>query len=301
MTNLIIALIGALGVGILVSGALYPLRRRLDRANQDVAGLEGVDQLSEREELETIPPLLDRAFGPIIQELVGFMDKDDRRAEILDKLRRSGWRYPSVGDFYAQKVMTAGLFFLGGAGAIVVIGNPGLFFLPFLFGALGLFIPNREVNQALKKRREALYHDMAFSLDRLALLVRSGLAFQQALVELTKSPGGGILLTSLRGAVTQVMLGTPLHEALDDMRDSLPREPELDKFVERSRQGGSIADALTAQAELMRRRVEADLLAKGLRSTMVITTVGGAFMLPAMALLVVGPPMMMAFKIFGQM
>jgi hypothetical protein len=44
--------------------------------------------------------------------------------------------------------------------------------------------------------------------------------------------------------------------------------------------------------------VEANLLAKGLRSTLVITTVGGAFILPALALLVVGPPIVLALRIF---
>jgi Flp pilus assembly protein TadB len=297
--NIVIAFIGAIGVGILVSGLIYPLRRRFEGRKQHVAGLEAVDGLSNTEELATVPPLVDRLFGPMLNDLIGFIGGDqNERAELTKRLQRSGWRYPSVGDFYAQKIMTAALFFLGGAGALVIIGNPALFFVPLILGAVGLYIPNREVNQALKKRREALYVEMAFTLDRLAVLMQAGLAFQQALVELSRAPGKGIFLSGLRQAVTEISLGSSVPEALEVMQDALPQEAELDKFVERARKGGPMSDALVSQAELMRRRVENRLLAKGLRSTLMITTVGGAFILPALALEVVGPPLVLAMRIF---
>jgi len=300
MTNLILAFIGALGIGILASGLLYPWRKRLDqRRRKDVSGLEGVEELSATQELETIPPLVDRMVGPVLRDVVSFLGRDEKKqAHLLKRLERSGWVYPSPGDFYAQKVMTAALFFLGGAGALVILGDPVLFFIPLALGALGLYVPNREVGQALKKRREALYVEMAFTLDRLAVLMKAGLAFQQALLELAQAPGEGIFLSALRRASVSVGTGHTLPESLEAMRDSLPQDPELDKFVDRARKGGPLADSLMAQAELMRSRVESRLLAKGLRSTLMITTVGGAFILPALALEVVGPPIVLALRIF---
>ncbi len=297
--NIIIAFIGAVGVAILVSGAIYPLRRKLRSEGSDLAGLDAVERMSRGEELETVPPLVDRVVGPVLRDLVGFMQGDEReRAELAKRLQRSGWRYPSVGDFYAQKIMTAAVFFLGGAGGLAILGNPALFFVPLALGVLGLYIPNRELGQALTRRREALYIEMAFTLDRLAVLMQAGLAFQQALVELSRAPGKGIFLSSLRQAVTQIGLGSPVPRALATMQDTLPQEAELDKFVERARKGGPMSDALVSQAKLMRRRVEHKLLAKGLRSTLMITTVGGVFILPALALQVVGPPLVLAMRIF---
>ena len=43
--NLLIALIGALGVGLAVSGLLYPVRRKLAQG-KSTAGLDGVSRLS---------------------------------------------------------------------------------------------------------------------------------------------------------------------------------------------------------------------------------------------------------------
>lgn len=298
--TVILAFIGALGVLMATQGIIYALRG--PSRHEGVAGLRGAAMPGDRERLETVSPVVDRLLGPLLDDVLslfpGAPGGADETAVAL-RLRRSGWRYPSVGDFYAQKVMTAALFFLGGAGFIVILGQPGLFFVPLGLGALGLFAPNREVNQALKKRREALYVEMAFTLDRLAVLMRAGLAFQQALHQLSQAPGKGLFLTALRQVMKQVTLGTPLPRALELMEDALPPEPEVHKFVQRAHQGGPAADALEAQAELMRRRVEHQLLAKGLRSTLLITTVGGAFILPALALEVVGPPIIMGLSLFG--
>jgi len=299
--NLLIALIGALGVGLAVSGLLYPVRRKLAQ-DKSTAGLDGVSRLSGAEDDLTLlkdRPLLDRLLGPVLRDAVAFLGRDPTQRERLEKrLRRSGWRYPSVGDFYANKVLAAGMFFLGGAAAIAIMGNVSLFFVPLLLGILGLYIPDREVAAALKKRRQALYVEMAFTLDRLALLMQAGLAFPQALAELTRSQGTGVFLSAVRSSVTRIQLGIPLPQALQEILDDLPEEPELEKFVQRAQTRGRVAEALMAQADLMRNRVEANLLAKGLRSTLVITTVGGAFILPALALLVVGPPIVLAMRIF---
>jgi len=296
-TTVVLAFVGALGVLFTTQGVVYLLKR--PSRHKRVDGLKGAALLGKTERLETVPPLVDRLLGPVLDDLISLFPGGKDRAGTALRLRRSGWRYPSVGDFYAQKVITAALFFLGGAGLLIVLGKPALFFIPLGVGALGLFAPNREVNQALKKRREALYVEMAFTLDRLAVLMRAGLAFQQALHQLSQAPGKGLFLTALRQTMKQVTLGTPLPKALKLMEDALPPEPEVNKFVQRAHQGGPAADALEAQAELMRRRVEHQLLAKGLRSTLLITTVGGAFILPALALEVVGPPIIMGLRIFG--
>jgi Flp pilus assembly protein TadB len=305
-TNLLIAMVGALGVGLCVAGLLYPIWERVGREGKKAhAGLEGADRLAQADEVvDEIAaldeaPLLDRMIGPAVRDLVAFLGRDaEKRRQLTERLRRSGWRYKSVGDYHANKVLTAALFFVGGAVAVVMIGEPGLFFVPLLLGALGLFIPDREVAEALKRRRKALYVEMAFTLDQLALLVEAGLAFQQALAEQAKARGPGIFTEALRSAVTRVKLGVPVGKSLLEMLDDLPEEGELDKFVQRVLKGGPLADALRAQSDLMRNRVESELLAQGLRSTLIITTVGGAFILPALALLVVGPPIMMAMQIF---
>lgn len=300
-TNVVIALIGALGVGLALAGLLYPVRQAqaLRRQKGDTAGLAGVERLAEKKDDVELPPLLDRVLGPAIRDLVGFMGRNPARREGLERrLRRSGWRYKGAGDFYANKVMTAGLFFLGGAVFVAITGNLRLFFVPLLLGVMGLYVPDYEVSAALKRRRQALYVEMAFTLDQLALLMEAGLAFQQALKELAEKGGGGIFMAALRSAVAWIRLGTPVPESLRKMMDDLPEEAELEKFVSRAQKGGPMAEACRAQAGLMRSKVEHDLLSKGLRLVLVITTIGGALILPALALLVVGPPIVLALRIF---
>jgi Flp pilus assembly protein TadB len=301
-TLLLLALIGAAGAFLVADGfvGLIPTPRHKS------AGLEGAArarmQGMERERVTLLEeaPLLDRLLRPALEDLVGRVGRR-QRDDVEARLRRSGWKYRTVGDFYATRVLLAGMFFSGGAAFLAVSGATFLFWAPLALGALGYFIPEQELRAALKERNEQVLTEMAFTLDRLALLLRAGMALQEALGPLAEAPGGAFV-AALRRLARRIGAGGTgaIDEALETFEADLPQEPEVQQFVGRLRvglAGTAIADSLQIQADRLRAALNARLLKRGLQTVLVITTVGAAFMLPALGILILGPPLLLAFSV----
>lgn len=303
-TVLLLALVGAAGTFMVVDGffGLLPRERRAPSGLEGAARARGYDAGEDRITVLREVPLLDRMLAPILQDLVGRVGQE-RRRDVAARLRRSGWKYETVGDFYATKVLLAGMFFVGGALFLAISQVGAFFWVPFALGLVGFFVPDREVGSAIAERRNQVLTEMAFSLDRLALLLKSGIALQEGLGVLTEAAGGPFT-AALRRVARRIGAGGlgEIEAALDDFRADLPEDPEVDQFTSRIRVGLSgtpIAESLEIQAERLRAALNARLLKRGLQTVLVITTVGAAFMLPALGLLILGPPLLLAFNLFG--
>ncbi len=322
-TNLLIAFFGMLGV-LVAASAFTPLAAGPDRRLAWRPG-RGRQSLSQVDEIDpsrrTLPdaqrPLAVVAGRPLLERLLGRPLRDGAQAlatlgaaspeearqradRVAVNLRKSGYRYPSVGDFYAQKLLGAILLFFLGLAVMVVAYASGLFPLPFALGLLGLFLPDQAVKSQTKKRRELMTTEMAFSLDRIALMLEGGTGLMEALAQLTRSPGG-LLAAELRRVMADMDLGRQPREALEAMLDRSPDLDELTRFSSRLllsiEEGRSIAQPLRLQAELMRSQIENEMLSRGLSATLMVTGVTGAFALPALAIIVVAPVMTMAWSI----
>jgi len=302
-TVLFLALIGAAGAFLTVDGVVG----LIPRPRKTTSGLDGAArarmQSVKRERITVLEqvPLLDRLLGPILEDWVGRVSWQ-RRNDVEARLRRSGWKYQTVGDFYATRVLLSAMFFLGGAVFLFLSGMSFLFWVPFALGALGYFIPEQEVRSAIKERREQMLTEMAFSLDRLALLLKAGIALQEAIGVLAEAPGGSFV-AALRKVARKIGAGgaRSIDEALDEFQADLPEDPEVQQFVNRLQVGFAgtpIAESLGIQADRLRAALNARLLKRGLQTVLVITTIGAAFILPALGILILGPPLMLAFSIF---
>lgn len=301
---LFLALVGAAGAFLIVDGFVGFIPRPRPRT----AGLEGAArarrQAVEQEKITVLQevPLLDRLLSPMLEDLIGRVD-EQKRDDVEARLRRSGWKYKTAGDFYATRVVLAGMFFLGGAGFLVVSGAGFFFWVPFALGVLGYFIPEQELRSAIKERRQQVLTEMAFGLDRLALLLKAGIALQEAIGVLGETPGGPFI-AALRRVARKIGAGgtRTIDEALEEFRSDLPRDPEVQQFISRIQVGFSgtpIAESLKLQAERLRAELNARLLKRGLETVLVITTVGAAFMLPALGILVLAPGLILAFNVLG--
>lgn len=300
---LLIALVGAAGAFCIADG-IFGI---LPRAPRQAKGLDGAMEmrgLSEEEGKLTIfddaPPFLDRLFGPVIRDLVGGV-KAEKRADLASRLRRSGWKYKSVADFYGTRVVLTAMFFGAGAVFMFVTGEIALFWVPLALGALGFFIPERELKSAIDERRKLVLTEMAFGLDRLALLVLAGIGIEQAMSMLAEAPGGAFI-AALRQAARSLSSGAADASAvMAELRADLPADPEVAQFASRivaGVMGTPVGETLMVQAERLRAALNARLLKEGLQIVLVITTIGAAFMLPALALVILGPPLLLAFRIF---
>jgi len=298
---LFLALLAAGGAFLLVDGVvgLIPRPRRV-RGLQAGAEARGYGEGRERVSVLAGVPLLDRLLSPLLED-VGWGGQK-RRDEIADKLRRSGWKYASVADYYATKVILAGMFFTGGAAFLAITGVWALFWAPLGLGLLGFFIPDREIQTAIDERRRQVTTEMALTLDRLALLLKAGIALPEAIGVLTEAPGGPFI-AALRRVGRQIGAGgyREIDRALDDFMADLPEDPEVVRFVNRLKlgfQGTPVSESLLVQAERLRAKLSSRLLGEGLEAGPRLSTVGAFFMLVPLALIILGPPLILAFNVF---
>jgi hypothetical protein len=242
---------------------------------------------------------LAQPFSQLGQRLLGQRDA----AQLEDRLRRSGWRYGSVGDYYGSKIATAVTFFVGGAVSGLVLGfsAPVLTLIAAGLGAWGLFLPDFELRKTIRERRDALYREMAWTLDRVALVMGTGEALEPALQRVAGESfawlagGGGGLFTALLRDIG-AGLATQRHDVaalLTELRGCLPQDmPELDEFLQavqlnlEKRQ--PIVDQLRALARTMRDRLNNRIDETAQKAELKVVALTSGVIVPALLVVVMG-------------
>ena len=295
--NLLLALVGGLGVLLIWTGLTHPFVTRIGNSRKRV-------QLrAEEGERIQLSPLLDRALGPLLESashtLAAVLRREDKDRELIIA---AGYplRYRTVYNFYAWKVFIAVMLFLVGLVNAVIIG-PGFLPIALGLGILGLYLPDFHLRQLVQKRREMVRTEMAFVLHRLAIQVAAGQALPQALEQIALKPGGPFI-QELRQVSTDISTGHTLTEALDGLAERAAGMDEVRRFVdllERAQQLGSpIADALTSMGRIMQDRVQQDIEARGMAASVQMVLPVGCLILPAIAIVVMGPGIYLAAQYF---
>ncbi len=167
---------------------------------------------------------------------------------------------------------------------------------------LGVVSPDQQISEALKKRQELLFKEMAFTLDRLATLNEAGLSLLAALKELCGRPGR-LFITDVRISLDKVGVGRTPREAMEEMLERLPEMDEAHTFFEKAmlgiEQARPVASALRAMGHRMQRKVEADMLARGMRKLLLITGIGIGTLIPAAMLIMATMPLMQAVQMLA--
>jgi pilus assembly protein TadC len=304
-----IAFLGALGFSLLLSAAFFPFERLsvaaprasspLDRAD----AIEGAAFAAPREvTIFADKPILDRILSPWIVEVTRRAGPK-RKEDVEDRLRRAGYPFQTAGDYYGTKLVNGFLGFVVGLIVILVVfRSPALIFVPIGMAVLGVVSPDQQISEALKKRRELLFAEMAFTLDRLATLNEAGLSLLAALKELCGRPGG-LFITELRISLDKVGVGKTPRDAMEEMLERLPEMDEAHTFFEKAmlgiEQARPVASALRAMSHRMQRKVEADMLARGMRKLLLITGIGIATLIPAAMLIMATMPLMQAVQMLA--
>jgi tight adherence protein C len=158
----------------------------------------------------------------------------------------------TVDEFYARK---AALTALGLVAAVLLLlsGSAPLLALPVAF--IGWFGLDIWLARAARLRQERLERDLPDFLDILAVTVKAGLGYRDALARVSRELGGPVgeeITTALRG----MELGASRREALEALRERNSSEA-LDQFVTAQLQaeelGVPLAEALNSLADDMRR------------------------------------------------
>lgn len=295
LTNIAIALVGAAGIVLAWWTIMQPALAKDAMGGQPLSGVIPVVHTT---------PVLDRLFGPLLGRLsyrlallLRRIDKDEAR------LRAAGYpeRYPTVYDLYAWKVAMALFLFLVGIAASLV-GGSGFLFLAFGLGLLGLFLPDLQLSQLIRKREEQMRFEMAFSLHRMAVFCASGGSLGEAMQQLAYSNKGGVFINELRQVTADKQKGMVLDEALEQMKERNPNIPEVVTLTELLRAAGktgtSNADVLRGLGNTMIDKALQEMEQRGIASGVQMVIPVGGLILPAIGIAVMGPGIFLAAQYF---
>ena len=249
-----------------------------------------------------LPPLAQRAAAPLIALGRPTVGRWANPGPLEDRLRRAGWRYRSAGDYYGSQMVSAISMFVAGAALGAALGlDPVLItILAAGAGAVGLSLPGGNVRETLARRRDQLYREMAWSLDRLVEVLRAGRALPDALQSLTDAryrwaaASGGGLFTALMRDISKGLAANrkDMSAYLDELRSALPDLPEVDEFLQAVKvnidDGKSVTEQLLALAATMRDQLDNRIDEAAQKAGLQVVLISTGVILPMLTIIVGG-------------
>ena len=288
--TLLVALIAALAVWCLWQALTHPFT------------VSTGAELSRREQY--ISPMIDRAFGPLLGGASQLLRRVIRREdEDAQRLLTAGQpaQYPTVASFYAWKVFAAVALFLVGVGNAIFFFGAGFLPAAFALGALGLYLPDLQLNGLIKQRRMLIRTEMAFTLNRLAVYVSAGQTLAVAIMEIAQKPGS-LFIEQLRFTADDMKVGKSLDESFEGLRARNPGVDDIDRFVETAKRalriGQPLAATLTSMGDVLQDKVMNETESRGHEKSAQMILPIGALILPAIMIAVLGPAAYVAMKYF---
>jgi hypothetical protein len=275
--TLFAAFFGALGLTIMVvviAQAVFGLSSLFrGKAGQRLARLTEKEKGKDPYRLSALDehPLLERLLGPTFSStsramgaLVGSADRD------AALLLQAGHPRPfyTLGDFYGWKVISAFVFFVMALVSAAVTGAAFFVLVAFALGVFGLYLPDLTLHQAAQRRQEDFRAEMAFALDRLAMMLGAGDSPEMA-VRRIGGRSGGLFVFKMREVRDGLNRGNTLGDAMQQIEEEFPVEEYrglVDAIALGIEQGSPLKTTLGDMADNMLNDIENELLGKGLRS-----------------------------------
>jgi Flp pilus assembly protein TadB len=316
VSTLFFSLIGGLGVWLFYSTLTgqWEVRAPAADAGQEFSLTRGKQKAACVTALRGLP-LAQRVLAQPLTDLGFILFGQQDQEALTDRLRRSGWRFLDAGDYYASRVATA-LIYLSLGVFIGVAANGPIQVTALLAGGLGflgLSMPATEVRVTTRLRRDSLLREMAWTLDKVALVMQSGDSLSQALQRLTDNElawlagGGGGLFTGVLRDVSNGMVMHPhdTHRMLEEVKADLPPNlPELDEFLQAVEvhitQGKDISGQLFAMAKSLREQLNLRIKQAAQNAQTQVMLLGAVNLLIAIVV-TVGPPFLAFLKEFASL
>jgi pilus assembly protein TadC len=246
-------------------------------------------------------PLLDRLLSPLLEDLIrlGKPFLGDAAA-VQALIVRAGYPKPyrNVADFYAWKILMSLLMLVNGLVLVVVLGNLSAL-VALGLAVLGFYLPNQHLAGLAKQRSEEMVSEMSFVLDRLSVLLTSGMTLNTALVRLSQAEGGWFI-AELKQYTREINSGVAEPAALANIaaRNNIPEVRRLIARIEMAAQAGlGLAEVLQVMAVLARERLEQLLLARSRANAVKMVLPVGQLILPAMLATVLAPGVVAIFNV----
>ncbi len=300
VTNIVFALFASLGIYMLFTGIAGSLSKKR-------TVVPGLAEAGAEPEIVLTDSMfgLGRPFGRPAASLGQRIFRDDPET-VESKLRRSGWRYKSVLDFYGSKILNAVVLFVAMVIAGVILRFPVWFLVLASAGAgvFGLLNPDLELDRAIQSRRKSLFREMAWTLDRLAIMMESGSALTTGvndLLEISKGRGG-LFIALLRQIANDLKGGSRNpRQTVEYVRSVMPELAELDTFLQLMRinleEGQPIALQLRTLARSMRDELTNQIERRRQSAELRIVIITSAVVVPVLLLIVGGPTLLTLVRI----
>jgi tight adherence protein C len=243
-------------VGLRQAGDVDPLEERL-------AEFADMGEAASLEDIELSQPFRDRILIPLskkLGELALRFTPQNAIQEATVKMERAGNPRGLDPTVFFSLRLGMGIF-LGVAMFLVlnIFAGDNVKVLyriggPFLFAALGFYLPDLWLTSKINRRQDAVRKAMPDALDLLTICVEAGLGFDAAMKKVNEKWDNELALSFGR-ALQEMQLGKLRREALRDMSDRLGVS-EMDSFIaaviQSEQLGVSMAKVLRIQSDDMR-------------------------------------------------
>jgi len=169
----------------------------------------------------------------------------------------------------------------------------------------GFFIPSYYISARARRRQRAIARDLSDTLDLLVVSVEAGLGLQEAIrmVGAEAQRHGRAIGTELSLVSGEMVAGATLGQALRAWAKRTAIEdikPMAATLIQSEQLGAQIGPALRASSDALRakRRLAAEEMAQKAAVKILFPLV--LFVLPAMFLLILGPPLVQSLRLLGQ-
>lgn len=304
--NIFCAVLFGLAVFLLLNSLLARWSQTPKNRSGGVTAVEGDAEPGERVVISDAPFGLGRTgLARPAARLGARLPFRDDPTTVEARLRRSGWRYKSVSEFYGSKVLNAIFLFVLAVVITTVLQLPVFIIVAaaLVFGLIGLFNADLEVNKAIEQRRKAIFREMAWTLDRLAVLMETGSAVTTGLNDLVymAKGRGGLFTAILREIANDLQNNENPATIIETIRAASPESAELDTFLQLLRvnlQGQPIVPQVKALAASMRDELTNEIENRRQAAEMRVVIISSAVVMPAMLIVIGGPVFLSVTSLF---
>lgn len=207
---------------------------------------------------------IDTSGSPLMEKLVPLIEvlaahngrivTGGFRERTMAKLKISGNPMHLVpAEFMALKEIGAAAGFLLGL-MLVALMDARMTFV-FLLAIGGFFLPNLWLNEAITKRKKAIFNALPYSMDLLTLVVEAGLSFTQAIERVVEKGQRAPLRDEFSRVLQDMRLGVSKHDALEgfsERTDMAETRSFTSALIQADFLGTPLAETLRTQSEIRR-------------------------------------------------
>ncbi len=304
---LVVSLLAAVLIVAILFFVMYSKLASGNQVHQRLKDLQGGAK-THTEEMERMP-FMERTVRPFLRDVGGFLGRfapssihDSVERKIVLAGKQNVW---SANSFIVLWMLSMVVFFF--LAHMMVAKSPNMPYMQrvvfyWMFVAIGAFFPFIVLNSIIRKRQKSISRQLPEVLDLLSVSVQAGLSFDGSVRRITERMTGP-LIDEFKRVHQEVQMGSPRARALQAMA----RRCDVDDVylfitavVQAERLGTSMGKTLTNQADNMRERRKQRAKAEALKAPVKIVFPLVLFIFPAIFVIALLPPILMALRSVGR-